>query len=113
MLQDVQNAEGSHALGVGRQVAGLEAAVVHAQGLHEVRPVALEVGKRQQAAPGLHGGGDARGNAALVEFMGPVAHDAFQGGGQIRLAQHIPFAGQAAVRQEASGKARILLQAGA
>ena len=104
VLKDVQNLKGGHSLTVGRKIAGLIAAVLHADGLHPFGPVRGKVLTRDQRAVCFQFRSHGRRNISGIKDPGAAFRHGFERGGKIRLTQNVACAQWHAVLHENAGE---------
>ena len=110
VVEDVQDLQRGHALGVGRQVPGPAVAVRHGDGLHPVGRMPGKVPHGEQAAVLFQIRRYGRGDGALVELVRALVRQQGQRGRQLGQAYDLAQLVGLAFPEIGGRKARIALQ---
>ena len=110
MLQNVEYGERGHALGVGGQIACLQAPIAHTQRSNRFCIVLGKVSGGQQPAVVCKPAGHALGQFAFIKRTRPLLGNEAQCGGKLWQAQALAHMRGLARGQKSAGKARLVLQ---
>ena len=109
-LENVQHLERHEALGIGRHLVDVVAAVARVNRVHPIRLVAGEIGLGEKPAALLKVGRDGASDRALVERIASSRGHLLQRSRQVRVAEDVARPRHAPARQKHCSRGRICRQ---
>ena len=110
IVEDVQDLQRGHALGVGREVVGTAITIGHGDGLHPVGRMPGEIPRGEQAAVLFQVRCDGRGDGPLVELVRALVRQQGQRGRQLGQAHDLAQPVRLAILEIGGREARIALE---